>query len=389
LKANKTALNNYSFIRNPAEGLHELVIQILPGIEKIISVHGDDSGKSSGLLSERENKSYNTRRLDLTKIEPLLTRFRNEQNPFDWYSRQNLPFEIDKKTGQPTIDIFSELQNVVLLIRLPEPGIQKNILLFIYLNENPSNFGISNSINPLTTDNKSIIAYLLRNSLITFMENERRNKKTLLESNARTRQIIDQAREQKKESIRIQDSYGLSLVELCQQYLSEYSKKTGRQIYFSPEAIEKIKGYKGELKTLEEIIEKTVSFAVSLNFELSGDIEISDWHLQFNLAEKQPPAGPAVTAATTSEDRYGKTILLLDKLESAALKVKTQQLKMTGTNVGRACPVPISAPAITDALQNHQKKINTLIQRNPEKWQTIRGEFKPVINILRDENRKD
>lgn len=386
MEANTCALKSFSFITNPAEGLHEMVTRILPGIEKIISVHGDDPEKPTGLLSERENNSYKTRKLDLTKIEPLLTRFRNEQNPFDWYSRQNLPFEIDKKTGQPTIDIFSELQNVVLLIRLPEPGLQKNILLFIYLNENPSNFGITNSINPLTTDNKSIIAYLLRNSLITFMENERRNKKTLLESNARTRQIIDQAREQKKESLRTQESYGLSLVELCQQYLSEYSKKSGKRLYFSPEAIEKIKGYNGELKTLEEIIETTVTFAVSLNFELPGDIEISDWHLQFETTEKQIPVEHA---PKTSEDRYNKTILLLDKLETAALKVKTQQMKMTGTNVGRACPVPISAPAITDALQNHRKKINTLIQKNPEKWQTIRGEFKPVINILRDENRKD
>ena len=378
-------MKNYSFIKQPVEGLHEAVINILPGIEKIISVHADGSDKLSGLISERENKKYYTRTLDLSKIEPMLKRFRYDHNPFDWFSRQNLPFEIDKRTGSPTIDIFSELQNVVLLIRIPDNETGNNVLVFIYLNENPSNFGITNSINPLTTDNKSIIAYILRNTLITFLRLEQENKEVLVNNNLRTRAIIDQAEQQKQETVRTREYYGLSLVKLCQQYLTEYSKVSGRTLYFSADAIEKIKGYKGDLKNIEIIIEKTVAYAESLNFDTEGDMEITDWHLQF-----EGPEAPAVTREKPGQegDKYSKTVSLLDKLESAALKVKSQQLKLTGTNVGQACPVPITAPAITDALYNHKSKINTLVKMNPDKWNTIRAEFRPVINILKDENKK-
>lgn len=384
MASNLIRLRNYSFIKQPIESLHEMVINVLPGIEKIISVHFNDANKLSGLLSEKEDKSYQTRDLDLSKIEPLLKRFRYDHNPFDWYSRQNLPFEIDKKTGNPTIDIFSELQNVVLLIRIPDEERKENILVFIYLNENPSNFGITNSINPLTTDNKSIIAYLLRNTLITFLNHEHNNKEVLISNNYRTKAIIDQAENQKQETVRTREYYGLSLVKLCQQYLVEYSKKYGRHLFFSADAIEKIKGYKGDLKNIELVVEKTVSYAESLNFDSDGDIEISDWHLQFEGPEKQ-----LISAEKPGQhsDKYSKTVSLLDKLETAALKVKGQQLKLTGTNVGQACASPISAPAITDALYNHKSKINTLVKLNPEKWSIIRGEFRPVINILRDENK--
>jgi hypothetical protein len=158
-----------------------------------------------------------------------------------------------------------------------------------------------------------------------------------------------------------------------------------RQLYFSPDAIEKIKSYKGDLKNIEQIIEKTVSYAESLNFDTEGDIEISDWHLQFEVSGQ---AGTVHEKPVLEGDKYAKTISLLDKLEMAALKVKSQQLKLTGTNVGQACPTPITAPAITDALYNHKSKINTLVKMNPDRWNTIRGEFRPVINILKDENKK-
>lgn len=386
MATNHKLVKNFSFIKHPVKGLHEMVVHVLPGIEKIISVHTDDDKKLSGMLTEKEVHSYQTRSLDLKKIEPLLTRFKHEQNPFDWYSRQNLPFEIDKKTGNPTIDIFSELQNVVLLVRIPDQENGDNILLFIYLNENPSNFGITNSINPLTTDNKSIIAYILRNTLITFLEKEKHNKEILMGNNFRTKNIIEQAEQQKKETLQTREYYGLSLVKLCQQYLSDYSKKSTRTLLFSPDAIEKIKNYKGDLKNIEVIIEKTIAYAESLNFDTAETIEISDWHLQFEGPEQKSLVSdkPAVQG-----NKYTKTISLLDKLEEAALRVKTQQLKLTGTNVGQACPNPISAPAITDALYNHKSKINTLARLNPDKWNTIRGEFRPVINILKDENKVD
>ena len=162
-------MNNYSFIRHPVESLHDIIPEILPGIEKIITVHENPDNTFSGLLTQKKNNDYKSRNLELLNMHSVISRFVEEKNPYDWYSRTNLPFEVDQKSRNPVIDIFSELQNVVLLIRLPEVNDGLGLLVFIYLNENPSNFGVTNSINPLTTDNKSIIAFLIRNALLSLI----------------------------------------------------------------------------------------------------------------------------------------------------------------------------------------------------------------------------
>jgi len=61
------------------------------------------------------------------------------------------------------------------------------------------------------------------------------------------------------------------------------------------------------------------------------------------------------------------------------------QLKLTGTNVGKACPVPISAPAISDALYNHKSKIINLMKTYPDKWDVIRTDFRPLKNVIKEE----
>jgi len=375
-------VNNYSFIQHPVESLHAIIPEILPGIEKIITVHENPDNSFSGILTQKKNNVYQSRSLELLNMRSVILRFMEEKNPYDWYSRTNLPFDIENKSNNPVIDIFSELQNVVLLIRLPGVIENHGLLVFIYLNENPSNFGVTNSINPLTTDNKSIIAFLIRNALLCFIIQQKKNKGQLILNNKRTRLIIDKAEQQKQEMLRTSEYYGLSLVRLCHQYLVEYSGSTQRKFKFSSGALEKIKEYKGELKDLKTRIWETLAFVESLYIDESGELEITDWHLQFD--------GPDVKATDKiktnfTSDKYTKTIHLLDKLESAAMIVKSNQLKLTGTNVGRACPTPITAPAITDALYNHKSKINALVKLHPERWEVIRREFKPVMNIIKDE----
>ncbi|MBL6950397.1 MAG: hypothetical protein ISR57_07110, partial [Bacteroidales bacterium] len=55
---------------------------------------------------------------------------------------------------------------------------------------------------------------------------------------------------------------------------------------------------------------------------------------------------------------------------------------LTSVNVGKEFPTPISAPAITDALRKHKKRIIHLFDQYPEKWEIIRHEFRPIQNIL-------
>ena len=376
-------MGKYSFIYHPIEKLHEIVPRIIPGIEKIITVHYDNNQKIiSGILTEKRNHEYSSRRLIIDKILPTLQKYMEENSPYDWYNKQNLPFEIEIDDKNKTIDIFSELQNIVLLIRVPDELNQYNDLVFLYLNENPSNFGVTNSINPLTTDNKSIIAFLLYNTIKTFTDRQSHDREVLRANNSKTRQIINNTESLKYELQKTKENYGYSLVKLCQQYVKNWTDVTGKKYILSAGVLEKIKSYKGEIKNLEKIIEETVSYVDNLYLDDNEEIEILEWHLHFNFIESK-----RTDSAFTDkkDDRYAKTLSLLDKLEKSALVVKSKHLKLTGTNVGQACPVPISAPAISDALYNHKSKINTLLELYPEKWETLKSEFKPVMNIMRKE----
>ena len=124
---------------------------------------------------------------------------------------------------------------------------------------------------------------------------------------------------------------------------------------------------------------KTKQTTNALAIRTARIIEIMEWHILTEIAQQHKKASD-----NQQSGYFGKTISLLDKLESASLVVRSNDLKMTGTNVGKACPVPISAPAISDALYNHRKNINKLLDMYPGRWETIRNNFRPLKNILKD-----
>jgi hypothetical protein len=375
-------MGRFSFIAHPVVQLHEFIPGIMPGIEKIVTVHFDPAeAMILGMLTEKRNKTYSTRSLKIDEILPSLTRLMDDKNPYSWYNRQNLPFEVETRGMNPILNIFSELQNIVLLIRVPDSKQEMNDLIFLYLNENPSNFGVTNSINPLTTDNKSIIAFLLNNTIRSYIQMQRNDLEALKKNNQRTRNVIRQADQLKDQINRTADNYGLSLVKLCQHIVQEHTSKTGRKVTLSPSALEKIKTFKGDIRELESIVQEAIAYAEGLMVDESETIEISEWHV---MTERLPGVEESHDKeAVVQEDKYSRTFMLLDKLENAALVVKSRRLKMTGTNVGAACEVPISAPAISDALFNHKSKIKSLITMHPHKWEILKKEFRPVQNILK------
>lgn len=374
-------MKTYSFITHPIEQLHDFIPGIMPGIEKMVTVYYDErQDMVVGKLTEKKQKRYSTKNLNIDENLPALVRLMEDKSPYNWYNRQNLPFEVENRGSNPTMTIFSELQNIVLLIRVPDSKNELFDLIFLYLNENPSNFGVTNSINPLTTDNKSIIAFLLNNTIRAFLSIQRSDKNALKLNNQRTRGIIQQAEQLKQQIDRTAENYGESLVKLCRHITDDFAAQNQRQASLSASALQKIKNYTGDIKALEEMMRNAITYAESLLIDESETIEISEWHLysdgdltfsEYDSKDKLP-----------AEDKYTRTIQLLDKLENAALVVKDKQLKMTGTNVGAACETPITAPAISDALYNHKSKIKSVVTMHPHKWPVLSQEFRPFQNIL-------
>ena len=365
----------YSFIEHPFLSLHEYVSSVLPGIEKIVSIYYNEETKVlESNLSERKKKKYIASAFDISEIKEGLNKLRINKNPYGWYSIDDVPLKINDN-NQNTI--LNELKNTVLLIKIPNDQDEKNDLVFLYFNENHSNFGMSKSDTPLTTENKTIIAHLLTNSIRNYISEKYANREALKKNNSKANKIFDEVGLLKAELSNLHEDYGLSMVKLCRQYLLDFGNQHHKTYHLSDGAIEKIKQYKGDLKNLESFIRDTVIFLNNLHFN-KIEIVISEWHLDFDKA----PQSEGVEEEIVAESRYVKTIDLLDRLEKAAQKVKSNHQKITSVNIGKALEKQISAPAISDALSNHKGKIKTLLNSKPEKWLTIRNEFRPLRNII-------
>jgi hypothetical protein len=317
--------------------------------------------------------------VNLTDTKALIQRFRSSKTPFSWQNKQSLPYEI-KPSNQKQIEIFDEYQNVVLILRFPNQFDGLHDMLFIYFNERISSFGLNISVKNLSTDHKGIIGFMLYNFVNTFIrisEVEDKDIQSVVDS---TRSVIAEHIRLREELSRTERNYGESLVDLCKNYSDEFSLEMNRQFRFHDSAIEKIKRYSGEIKHLRVIIKNAILFAEYLSGDSSSPtVLIHDFHINTSdyIPEKRKEE-----QIHYPEDKYSKTIQLLDRLESAARTVVHSKLKLTSQNVGRNCEKPISAPAITDALEKHRIKISDLFDRYPDKWELIRNEFKPIRNVL-------
>jgi hypothetical protein len=181
----------------------------------------------------------------------------------------------------------------------------------------------------------------------------------------------------------VSENYLASIIEMCNIHLNSISNEYGVQFSFAADAIEKLQYFNGNLNELKNSLTESALLALNMNFgQQQEKIVLKAWDINFtkstNIVDN--------TQQLQVDDRYQKTVQLLNKLEKAARSVANKHLRLTSENVGHSCPTPISAPAISDALKNHQKKLLSLMNNYPDKWPTIRNEFRPIKNILSNVN---
>ncbi len=368
-----------AFLKNPLLRLLENAHLFFPGIEKIVAVYYDRDIKdlSAACVVPRSDPGQ-VESVNLEENKALIQRSRVNKSPTAWLTRQELPYDliaVDKKQ----VEIFEERHKTVLVLRFPNlyDGLQD--ILFLYFQESMNMFGVNLTSRTLSTDYKSIIGFLIYHFILTFIrinESDSKSTQSLVDS---TKSVISTFIQSKEELNRTRQYYGQSLVDLCQNYLEELQIDSNRRYRLHDSAIEKIKKYAGEIKYLKTIIKNAVMFAEYLERDaMPGLLFIHDWHLN---AETYVPEQRKEEQYSYPEDRYTKTIYLLDRLETAAKEVVMLKKKLTGKNVGQLCDHPISAAAITDALGKHKKKIIDLFEKYPDKWEIIRNDFRPVRNL--------
>ena len=370
----------FSFIEQQIVNILKISGLLIPGIEKVIAIYYDHKLDDIYAKSLKQN-SFGTKINDylINDSNKTIEKLRTKKEPFNWYKKGELPFEI-KDANKVIMEIFSELENVVLLMRFFNENDKNYDLLFFYFNENAGNFEICKSNKSLSVKNKNIIEFILYNNIKTTIETNRQDL-IIFQLFMENRDSIVKDNEQMKEKIIILENSKVQILgDICKAYVTELSDQKNKDFKLSENALKKIGDYDGDINNLKSIMERAISCIENINFENDNEFfMINAWDINFfDFDLKTKPDENKLPTL----DKYTKTELLLDKLEKAAQEAKSNNFSLTSANVGKLLPTPITAPAISDALKKHKKTILYLLKKYPDKWRIIRNEFRPLLNII-------
>ena len=373
---------SFSFNEKPVLFILRILPTLLPGIEKVIAVSVQEKEILSATMLKNDNGEYQQEPIKISDSISILKRFRSDNSPYTWLRTEDLPFEVKHKE-KIQLNIFNEFNNSILLIRINNEIDNQNDLFFFYFNQDLSNFGTVSSDKILSTDNKTIIAHLLRNSILAHLGTHREDKELFTTLSENTTKILGETVESRKEVAALNEKLKDGIIHLCYSYLSEISAKNSRTYQLSDSSVKKIRDYDGDFENLRNILEKAANYADAMTLVKSPEpVVLSGHHIFFDVEQIQAEPESIPEYIGEVPVKYEKTYNLLNRLEYAANQVKTQNKVLTSMNIGKACKKPMSPPAITDALKKHRTKIVYLFNAFPGLWQVIRNEFRPVQNIM-------
>ena len=313
------------------------------------------------------------------QLSEKLHELRRSIQEYRWFTVDELPFET-AQTREVQLDVFHELERNVLCLPLRNEADGHHDLIFLYFPENFSSFKISSTSKSLFPEHRIIIGSLLQNAVQTIAQMNADNRENLRQINGSTRSIIDRYKASQEELKKLTSGVQRNILDLSKHLLDEITPGGSTRFVFTVAAAEKLKKFKGEIPDLKILLQKAVNFASALEFDRGGDeIRLEEYHIDLDLQRDLQRSQATISMPSA---RYAKTVALLDKLEEAAAQVLSRDLPLTSANVGHACSKSISAPAISDALKKHRAKILTLLNEYPDRWNLIRAEFKPLVNVL-------
>lgn len=380
----------FSFIGDEFENLFQYSDLFLPGIEKIMGIYysrKDDGIRIVSRQRDREPEMNYDEILRKRENIIMIQKYRGDEHSFTWVKKEELPFDIPDKTKIISPNLFSELENIILILRFKNETDHLSDLLLIHFNKNLGNFGLNKSDKVLSPDNKLVIGHLLYYQFKSILQINNENKALLKALNNVVRSVIHENNSLKDQYNQVRVSYGENLISMAKSSLQDLSDEFGRTYSLTDDAIEKLRNYKGNLKNLPNIMRNAVIFTENLLFTDDDEpAAIQSYSLDFDSYQVDDKKEQFTRKI---DSRQSRAMLLLDRLERACSTLKSRGGSLIGSKVGQAMDPPISAPAITDALGKNRMAILQVMAKYPEKWEIIRNEFKPLINQLRKKDSED
>lgn len=350
--------------------------ELLPGIHKMVACFYDDNKTQVWQLES--NQEFPTPLNLSTKIPENLYKYRQFERQ-EWVSIEDLNFAFqNRKILQK--EVFEELDNHVLILNFKNEIDHLYDCIIFYFNRDASNFGLRVRGEVLTTESKMIIGNILKQSLRVALHNRKDSEKDVNQFKSYYTILANQNRKLKEELEIFHAEAENHRLNYCQSILNNISIETAYEIILTDAAKKVLSTYKGNQESIRTGLEKAVQFAI-YSSPSKTLITLEDWHLDLldDYSAEQIMEQPV-------DVRYQKTFAYLNKLEEGAKSAYSQHMKLTGKNVGSSMMVPVTPPAITDAIRNHQKNIYSLFDLYPERWSLIRREFKPITNLIQNQS---
>lgn len=366
-------LSVYSFKNHFLESLLSNGSAMFPGAEKLLAVYY--SNKKLGLIGkELALNSDSPTLISEVSTDQSMIKLRKQRPRSTWLKN----FKIGDSTGssKTQLNIHSEYDNHVLLIRFPNSPDGFSDLLFVFFRNEDQIFQFSGNPQKLSTSIKDAVANILVRSLDVFRKQ--------LENDAAIFNLINQSDSlQKKEAQTIKDRLNTNIQEQLNHFKSlaksvsdPLSKKTGYLFNWTKESLLKLIKKQLPFKELISTLENALTIVINRSTYRDGTIEIYASDLIIEGPKEIEADAPIISI------RYERTYQLLDRYEKAAKRVTQDRLPLTGANLGKHCSPSVSPAAISDALKKHSKKIITLFDKYPNRWSLLRQEFRPVKNMV-------
>ena len=366
-------LSVYSFKKHFLESLLSNASSMFPGAEKLLAVYYNST--TLGLVGKEFlfNSDSPTLNPEIS-IDQSILKLRKQRPRSTWLKNFEIGEPINSSKTQ--LNIHSEYDNHVLLVRFPNSSDGFNDLLFVYFRNEDQIFQFSGNPQKLSTSIKDAVANVLVRSLDVFrkqMENDAAIFKLINQSDSLHNKEIISLKSQLKGRDEEQLSYYRGFADLISDPIS---KHTGYLIKWSEESLFKMIKLQLPLKELITVLENAITIVINRSTNSGSLIEINTNDLIIERHQDKGMDAPVISI------RYERTYQLLDRYEEAAKRVIQERIPLTGANLGKSCKPAVSPAAISDALKKHGKKIMTLFDQEPNRWSLLRNEFRPVKNIM-------
>lgn len=367
----------FSFLVTDFELILRYAYAYLPGIRRVDAVYYD--AENEMLRAFTVNPLADQSAIQELFIEGNagdLEKLRKVKAQFSWFSEDELPISQPRQTKRIQ-DVFSEINKVVLALRIPNETDGKSDMLFFYLNENLSIFGMGLTNKEMTAEHKEIIAHMVLNNVRSMRQISKDDRLVWQNIREMIRENRYKMEQQNRNMEELKLRYEERLVDSCNYFLSNISASEGRKYVFSNGALKLIKSSAAEYHRIENAIKLAVQLAK--NFEMGdGDksIEITEDFLNFNAANVES------NDKSLADTVYEKPFNYLTLLEEAAEKITVAKRPLTAQNLVSVFERPVNPSAITWMVNHNMKAFKHLFNLYPEKWPLIRSQFKPVLRIL-------